>query len=67
VRLWDASGRERRPVRNRGGVVHCLNFSPNGRTLVVGGDTGNGPGPLRLWDVRAGKDRFALSPQVLVR
>ena len=42
-----------------------LDLSPDGRLLAIrrgsSGPTGGGPVPLRVWDVRTGKERFAVA------
>src|SRR5262249_55561030 len=52
VRFWDpATGKEVRQIRRHGtGGVHTLSFSPDGKTLALGGNT------VQLWDVATGRD-----------
>ncbi len=40
-----------------------VGFSPNGKTILTAGSHyfGRRPGPLRLWDVRTGKERLKLA------
>jgi WD40 repeat protein len=53
VELWDvASGRERRPAGGHHRGITCLDFAPDGRTLV----SGSADGTLRLWDVVVAKE-----------
>ncbi len=47
MRLWDvATGREIRTLSERPPLINSLGFSPDGRTLAVGGDLCT----LRLWE-----------------
>ena len=48
VRVWDSSGRQAPEVKiGKGGSVHCVAISPDGRWLAAG-DAGGG---LRLWEL----------------
>ncbi|HZW33235.1 MAG TPA: M56 family metallopeptidase [Isosphaeraceae bacterium] len=62
VRTWDISaGRQRvhmRRLGEHGRFVHGLAFSPDGRTLVSGGDDGK----LKVWDIAAGRLVQSLEP-----
>jgi WD40 repeat protein len=57
VRLWKA-GRQRGSLKAAGTLPLCLAFSPDGNALAVGGGRGRQGGDLRVWDVRAGGERF---------
>lgn len=72
VCLWDAkSGRELQKVDNFKEEVASVQFSPDGKTLIVGGGLhdpkygrtlekgGNGHGTLWFFDPQTGKERFA--------
>jgi WD40 repeat protein len=51
VKLWDMrSGLERQTIKT-GYPVWCLAFTPDGKTLVTGGE-----GPVKVWDVVSGKE-----------
>jgi WD40 repeat protein len=57
IHLWDAAtGKERFRFGAAQTVVpYVAAFTPNGKTLVVGG--GDASGLIRLWDVATGKER----------
>ncbi|HJT79171.1 MAG TPA: WD40 repeat domain-containing protein, partial [Gemmataceae bacterium] len=66
IQVWDvASGRELRRIKAGYAIGH-LAFAPDGKTLASGARPflTNGampPGPtIHLWDVRTGRERFAL-------
>lgn len=48
------TGREKRLVATYQHDIHCLQFSPDGRTLAV---TDRASGHVRLWEVATGKQR----------
>lgn len=52
VLLWDlATGKERARLRGHEHEIHCLRFSPGGKTLVsVDGSRGRRDGSVRIWD-----------------
>jgi WD40 repeat protein len=56
VRLWDAAtGKERATLRKAGAWwALCLKYSPDGKTLLTGGDT------LTFWDAATGKQGTTL-------
>src|SRR5262249_9134977 len=48
VRLWDAeTGQERAVLQGATGLVFCLRFSPDGKTLYASGDNA----AVHVWDV----------------
>ena len=51
-----ATGRELHRLRGHDREVRAVDFTPDSRTLVSGGEDGT----LRLWDVRSGKERRRL-------
>jgi WD40 repeat protein len=59
VRLWDLAGAapKSQPLAAKVGVVHGLAFSPDSRTLIIGGDNRT----LQIWDVGAEKPRAQAS------
>jgi RNA polymerase sigma factor (sigma-70 family) len=60
MRLWDvASGKQLRQFGDPREYVHALAFTPDGRTLVSGGDPRGGPdsASIRLWETATGKER----------
>jgi WD40 repeat protein len=60
VRLWGpATGRELRRFTGHTSAVMCAAVSPDGKTLVSGGNGGD-PGNVRVWEVATGKEQFAL-------
>ncbi len=54
MRLWDAVTGEPCATLPHPGIVRCLAFGPDGRSLVTGGD---GDEQLRIWDVATGRVR----------
>jgi DNA-binding beta-propeller fold protein YncE len=66
VRLWDAAtGKELRVLRGHGSRVCTVAFSPDGKRLVSACGTpssgsGEAGGEIKVWDVSAGKEVFAL-------
>ena len=65
VDLWDLTpGKERTPLLDHRGVVWCVAFTGDGRTLVVGShrteEGGQFIGEVKLWDLAAGKGRVVL-------
>ncbi|MCO6456742.1 MAG: protein kinase [Pirellulaceae bacterium] len=52
VRVWDArDGQQRWELPGHTGPVHCVEFSPNGRLLVSGGEDAT----ARVWDPLSGQ------------
>jgi WD40 repeat protein len=49
-------GREQRSLEGHRGTVRSAAFSPDGRTIVSGGDDG----AVMLWDAATGKQRATL-------
>ncbi|MFF1377437.1 hypothetical protein [Streptomyces sp. NPDC058308] len=61
VRLWDAAtGRLRATFNGAVSRVHALAFTPDGRTLAIGGMNGKGQGTVQLWDTVSLKSRTPL-------
>jgi WD40 repeat protein len=55
LRIWEvSSGREIRRLNSHGVLIWALAFSPDGRTLA------SGSSDVKLWDVVAGRETFAL-------
>jgi WD40 repeat protein len=60
IRLVEvASGQVRRKLTGHLGAIHCLVYSPDGRSLASGSEDGT----VLLWDVR-GQERRGVSPPV---
>ncbi|MEU6821001.1 hypothetical protein ABZ921_10255 [Streptomyces atriruber] len=58
VRLWDPStGRRRATLNGAVSRVRALAFTPDGRTLALGGVDRRGQGVVQLWDVVSLKPR----------
>jgi WD40 repeat protein len=59
VSLWDVATGKRAALMTEGsGPVNTVAFSPDGKTLATGGDTGTdgtGTGGVSLWDTATGK------------
>ena len=52
IRLWDVStGRLLHTLTGYTGRVYSVAFSPDGRTLASGGDSGQDDNYIYLWDV----------------
>jgi RNA polymerase sigma factor (sigma-70 family) len=63
MRLWDvASGKLLFQFGDPREYVYALAFTPDGKTLISGGDPRGekDPGPLRLWETATGKERGPL-------
>ena len=54
VRVWTVAGREEMSLFGHVGRVTGLGASPDGRTLVSGGATGE----VKFWDLRSGRELF---------
>jgi WD40 repeat protein len=54
VFLWDAAGKERTLVENRGQPPTALAFSPDGKRVAVGDNSGG----LKVYDVEGGKEVY---------
>ena len=56
IHLWDVATRaERARVHAEQGVLHCVAFAPNGKSLATASEGG-----VKLWDVRLLQDRVVL-------
>ncbi|MDY3551692.1 serine/threonine-protein kinase [Gemmata sp. JC717] len=55
VRVFNAAGREEHALFGHVGRVTALGVSPDGRTLVSGGSTGE----VRFWDLKAGVELYS--------
>ncbi|HZY84573.1 MAG TPA: sigma-70 family RNA polymerase sigma factor [Gemmataceae bacterium] len=54
--LWDAVGQKTlHKLEGHTGALACMAFSPDGKTLVSGGENDR---HVRLWDVAAGKEKL---------
>jgi RNA polymerase sigma factor (sigma-70 family) len=63
VRLWDvATGTQRHIFKGHRSAVHCVAFSPDGKTIASAGSTGLDSG-IRLWDVATGSELRVLKGQ----
>src|SRR6202035_3662302 len=52
ILLWDlAAGKERARLRGHEHEIHCLRFSPDGKTLVSADGRGGRDGSVRIWDL----------------
>jgi WD40 repeat protein len=56
VRVWNLAGKEERILFGHVGRVTALGVSPDGRTLVSGGATGE----VKFWDLRTGQELLGL-------
>jgi len=57
ARLWEVRTRQpSRVLKGHKAEVHCVTFSPDGRTLVTGG----GRGDVKFWSVATGKELLSL-------
>ena len=61
VALWDLTTRkERATLEGHLGMVWCVGFTPDGKTLA----SGDSRGTLKLWDVATTKERASIPPPV---
>jgi RNA polymerase sigma factor (sigma-70 family) len=61
VRLWNAgTGALERTLKIGEAQPWSLAFSPDGKTLAVGGQKGDGSGEVTLWDVQTGELKHTL-------
>ncbi|MDE0313425.1 MAG: sigma-70 family RNA polymerase sigma factor [Candidatus Poribacteria bacterium] len=59
IRLWDAhTGEHKKTLTGHTGRVATIAFSPDGKTLAIGGRENN---TIRLWDVDTGKTKMILT------
>jgi RNA polymerase sigma factor (sigma-70 family) len=56
VELWDRTGKQRAKLPGHVGMVACVGFSPDGKTLA----STDAKGTLKLWDAATGKERFSI-------
>ena len=56
VRVWNAAGKEEATLFGHVGRITGLGISPDGRTLVSGGATGE----VKFWDMRTGQELLGL-------
>jgi WD40 repeat protein len=56
VRVWSSPGKEDQMLFGHVGRVTGLNISPDGRTLVSGGATGE----VKFWDLRTGQELLSI-------
>lgn len=62
VALWDVAGRKEIRTLAGQGPIAVLSFSPDGRWLAAGSN-GDGPAPLKLWNMASGQEEVTLRGQ----